>query len=80
MLPALRVMCMMESERVPAPGAPAVVDDDRLTGHSMAASSEASDAHIEVAAVDAVPAALLSAPAAVEGGVAAANVLAAVSR
>jgi len=70
----------MESERAAAPGAAALIDVDRLTVPSIVASSDTSEARSEVAAVDAVPAAVVRASAAVDGRVAAASVLAAVSR
>ena len=40
MLPALKIICAIESEQAAAPGAPAVVDVDRLTVHFMAASQK----------------------------------------
>jgi len=80
MFPTLELLSAMESERAVAPGAAAVIDVDRLTVPSMVALSDTSEARNEVAAVDAVPAAVVRASAAVDGGVAAATVLATVSR
>ena len=79
-LVAAKLLGAMESERAAALGAAAVIDVDLRTGPSMVASSDTSEARKEVAAVDAVPAAVVRASAAVDGGVAAATVLAAVSR
>jgi len=80
MLSTLELLSAMESERAAAPGAAALIDVDRLTVPSIVASSDTSEARSEVAAVDAVPAAVVRASAAVDGRVAAASVLAAVSR
>jgi len=73
MLSTLELLSAMESERAAAPGAAAVIDVDRLTVPSIVASSDTSETRSEVAAVDAVPAAVVRASSAAALMSAAAN-------